>query len=119
MRTTWGILGSQYIAFETIFEILQRKDSETCHDFRHENQSLCQNMSLEASNPKMIDKNVALNEKNTHLLKVWCNFVHDYGSLLCLLQKAKINNYGQNGTKLGENVIFFIQSNILKYHFEI
>ena len=34
-------------------------------------------MSLEASNPKMIDKNVALNEKNSHLLEVWFNFLHN------------------------------------------
>ena len=61
--TPWGLLGGQYKAFQAIFEILQRKDSKICPDFGHKYQFLCQNMSLKASNPKMIVQNVACNEK--------------------------------------------------------
>ena len=61
--TPWGLLGDQYKAFQAIFEILQRQDSETCPDFLCENQLFCQNMSLKTSNPKMIIQNVTRNEK--------------------------------------------------------
>ena len=33
--TPWGLQGGQYKAFWAIFEILQRKDSETYPDFGH------------------------------------------------------------------------------------
>ena len=72
--TPWGLLGGQYKAFQAIFEILQRKDSENCPDFGHKYQFLCQNMSLKASNPKMIVQNVACNEK----MHIFFNF----GSIL-------------------------------------
>ena len=42
---------------------MQRKDSKTCPDLCRQSLFLCQNMSLEALNPKMMVENVAWNEK--------------------------------------------------------